>query len=260
MSEEEEREEGSEDKFFTAKPREESFVGRVGPPPPMGPKIAAGVAAALVLAGLAYWQLRTPETGVMWVMNPGPEPATVAIDDGAPELAPPGRVTDRKATAGKPLVLHVDRDGILEKIPAELAPEKEAVTIVDLIGDAAYVVLDVSAHFGEAPEPTKLPVTLISPPAMVHRIQIPALKVVRPAQPLPNPGSWELQAFKSSTRPIEMYKVFRIDAKRLEDKDKLIEQLSEAVRSGHAVDFENARYVDTSTDTVDGLIPGSEDR
>jgi hypothetical protein len=260
MSEEDQRQEGSEDKFFTAKPREDSFVGKVGPPPPVGPKIAAGVAAAVVLIGLAYWQLRTPANGVMWVMNPGPEPAMVAIDDGPAELAPPGRVSDRQAKVGAPLTLHVDRDGILEKITAEVAPESEAVTIVDLIGDAAYVVLDVSSHYGDTPGPAKLPVSHISPPAMVHRIPVPALKLVRPAQPIPNPGSWELQAFKAPSRPLEIHKAFRIDAKRLEDKEKLIEQLSEAVKSGHAVDFENARYVDTSTDTVDGVIPNSEDR
>ena len=95
---------------------------------------------------------------------------------------------------------------------------------------------------------------------MVHRIPIPALKIVRPGQPLPNPGSWELQAFKSPSRPLEMHKAFRIDPKRLVEKDKLIEQLSDGVRTGHAVEMENSRYVDTSTDTVDGVIPGSEDR
>ncbi len=251
MSEEDEKVEGSEQKFFTAKPREESFVGKVGPPPPKGPKIAAGIASALVLIALGYWQLRTPAVGIMWVMNPGPEPAMVSVDGGKDELAPPGRVADRRAKVGDPVTLRVDRDGVLENITAELVPEKEGVTIIDLVGDAAYIVLDVSSHFQEGDKPKALPVSHISQPAMVHQIPIPALKIVRPGQPLPDPGSWELQAFKTSSRPLEMHKAFRVDAKRLEQKDKLIEQLSEGVRTGHAVDLENSRYVETSTDAVD---------
>lgn len=260
MSEETKPDEGSEDKFFTAKPREESFVGRVGPPPPVGPKIAAGVAAALVLAGLGYWQLRTPSVGVLWVMNPGPSPALVSIDGAEAEVAPPGRVTDRRARTGVPVNLRIERAGPTENLDVELLPEEQGVTLIDVGGEGAYVVLDVSAHFGDVPEPDRLPVSHVSPPASVHHIPIAALKLVRPGQPIPDPGSWELQAFRAPSRPLEIHKVFRVDARRLEDRDALVAQLSEAVRTGHAVDFENTRFVDTSTTTVDGLIPPSEDR
>lgn len=260
MSEENEPDAGSEDKFFTAKPREESFVGRVGPPPPMGPKIAAGVAAAIVLAGLAYWQLRTPPVGVLWVMNPGPTPALISIDGAEPEVAPPGRVTDRRARIGGPVSVRIEKPGPAEVLTVELMPQEQGVTLLDVGGEAGYIVLDVSAHFGEVPEPARLPVTHVSPPAQVHRIPVGALKLVRPGQPLPSPGSWELQAFRVPSKPLEIHKVFRVDTRRLEDRDALVEQLSEAVRTGHAVDFENTRFVVTSTQTVDGIIPSSEDR
>lgn len=260
MSDENNRGEGSEDQFFTAKPREESFVGRVGPPPPVGPKIAAGVAAAVVLAGLAYWQLRTPPVGLLWVMNPGPTPALVYIDGAEPEVAPPGRVTDRRARVGGRVSVSIQKPGPTENLEVELDPQDQGVTLIDVGGEAGYIVLDVSAHFGEAPEPARLPVTHVSAPAKVHKIPIGALKLVRPGQPLPNPGSWELQAFRVPSKPLEIHKVFRVDPRRLQDRDALVEQLSEAVRTGHAVDFENTRFVVTSTRTVDGVIPTSEDR
>ncbi|MCC7386000.1 MAG: hypothetical protein IT384_29400 [Deltaproteobacteria bacterium] len=262
MAEGEDPKEGaqpSEVRFFQSKPREDSFVGHVGPLPPRWPMIAAAVVAGLAIVGLAVWQMRSPAEGTLWVMNPGPGKVMVAIGDGDPEELRPARLIDRTVRAG-PVRVAIERDGKTTTETIEVGPGEQGVTVLDLGGEAAYVILNVSAHYADgAPEPDRLPLTHLSPAAKVHSLPLPATKLVRPAQPLPDKGSWELNAFKLPGAPLEIHKVFRVDPQRTAERDQLVGILSEGVRNGHATDFENARRVVTSTAPSDSLIPRAGD-
>src|SRR5262245_35186259 len=124
-----EGDDAGEDRFFKAKPREESYVGHVGPPPPLWPKIVIGGVIAFGVMGVAFWHCASPPEGTLWVHHPGPGVATVAIDGIDHELKP-GKLADVQVRLG----------GLVEiksgdrRISLDPHDSKGEVSIVDLGG------------------------------------------------------------------------------------------------------------------------------
>jgi hypothetical protein len=189
-------------------------------------------------------------------MNPGPELVQLNVAGDSIELDA-GKLYDAVVTVESDFAIGSFRGEQTDDIEVDLRPNSEAVSLVDLGGDAAYLILDVSPIYNSTEPPKSLPVVHVAKPAKVHSIPLPALKLVRPGRPIPEKGSWELKAAQGASTTIEIYKVFRVDPRRLDDQAKLVEVLTAAVISKTTGDYENMRtFVDVNkTETHEGVIP-----
>lgn len=251
-------EEQVEDQFFD-KPEKEHTGGtglfKPYKPPSMAAKIGL-VAVAVIVFGAILFFTGKKEDAVVWVMNPGPEAVQLQVAGDAHDLEP-GKMLDTKVEVETNFELGAFRGEHAEDIKVELHPEAESVSLIDLGGDASYLILDVSPIYNSETPPKTLPVVYTSKPAKVHTIPYPALKLVRPGMTIPEKGSWELQAAQGGSNVIEIFKVFRVDPKRLDDQAKLVEILTEGVLARKTGDYENMRtFVDTKNpEKHDGVIP-----
>jgi hypothetical protein len=254
MSEEPTNDPNSEDSFF-ARERAPSDI-RNRPKPPSMVKRAGAIAVAALLLGAILWFSRSGDVARLWVINPGPGPVTVEVAGGRNELEP-GKMLDLAVPAGLDREVKVRRGTTdLEPISVDLKPGTDEVALIDLGGeDAGYVVLDVSSLYNEGGDKNQTPIKHVSKPYNLHYLPFSELRLVRPGAPLPDKNSWEIKAARGSGGTITLYKVFRVDAKRLQDTAKLEAILSEALKSKDASLFENMTVTSTKTVLLDGVIP-----
>jgi hypothetical protein len=247
------REEQEEQQFF-ARERVPSEIRRRPEPPSMTKRLVL-VGAAAVILGAILWFTSAGDLATLWVVNPGPTAAVIEVGSERNELEP-GKMLDMRVRAGTDVEVVVRHGRDRDTISVDLKPDKQEVCIVDLGGDAAYVVADASPLYKEEPSNDALKIIQVSKPHNVHYLQYSALTLVRPGRPLPEKNSWELNTFRGSAG-ITMYKVFRVAATRIADQGKLEKQLSDAMRMKQATSFENmTTIVDTSSRAlIEGLIP-----
>jgi hypothetical protein len=248
------QEEAEEQQFF-ARERAPSDIRRRPEPPSMVKRLIVVGAAAALLGGI-LWFTSAGDLSTLWIVNPGPNAVVIEVGSERNELEP-GKMLDMRVRASPDVEVVVRRGRERDAIPVDLSkPDKQEVCIVDLGGDAAYVVLDASGLYKETPSNDPMPMIHVSKPHNLHYIPYPALNLVRPGRPLPERSSWELNTFRGSAG-ITMYKVFRVAAARLADQNKLAKQLNDALRTKQATAFENmTTIVDTSSKAlIDGLIP-----
>jgi hypothetical protein len=251
-------EEQVEDQFFD-KPEKEHTGGtglfKPYKPPSMAAKIALVAVGAIVFGAILYFTAQK-EDAVIWVMNPGPDAVQLQVAGNAHDLEA-GKLLDAKVEVESNFELGAFRGDHAEDIKVELHPEAESVSLIDLGADAAYIILDVSPIYNSTEPPKTLPVLFKAKPQKVHQLPYPALKLVRPGMPIPEKGSWELTAAQAGSSVTEIYKVFRVDPKRLDDEAKLVEILTEGVLARKTADYENMRtFVDTKNlEKHEGIIP-----
>lgn len=240
----------TEDAFFTRENVHTDLsnepIAEAPKPPSLAAKIAGGVGLAVVL-GAIYWFAHSGDAGALWVMNPGQDRVIVGVAGTKNEIEPM-QLADLRVPAAQDVEVIVRRARSSETLTIDVRKDAEEVAIVDLGADAAYVVIDASAFYNQGPGPGVLPILHISSPHNVHYLPFPALRLVRPGRPLPDKGSWELQAFRSANSGVQIYKVFRIDAKRVGAKDKLAELLTKAIEAGESKQYETmSSFAATST-------------
>jgi hypothetical protein len=247
-------EDRKEQEFFTRRPV--STIGEMVKPPTTARKITVAVLTLIVLAAVFFF-VRPKASGVLWVMNPGPGLVTVDVAGQTHELDE-GLLLDLKVPASPTLEVTVVRGRDERVHTVDVGPANEGVTILDLAGDAAYVIADVSSRYRKTNATDSLELVDISPPAEVHHLAYMATKLVRPGKPLPSNDSWELQLVpQGPDGGLEVFKVFRVMPKRLDDKEKLVSVLSEAMKAALASDYENLLSV-ADTSTTGGMIPPSK--
>jgi hypothetical protein len=248
------RGEEQEEQQFFARERAPSDIRRRPEPPSMAKRLAL-VGAAAALLGAILWFTSAGDLATLWVVNPGPTAAVIEVGSERNELEP-GKMLDMRVRAGTDVEVVVRHGRDRDTISVDLKPDKHEVCIVDLGGDAAYVVADASPLYKEQPSNDALKIIKVSKPHNVHYLPYSALTLVRPGRPLPERNSWELNTFRGSAG-ITMYKVFRVSAPRIADQSKLEKQLSDAMRTKQATAFENmTTIVDTSSKAlIEGLIP-----
>lgn len=250
-------EEQVEDQFFDK--AEKSHTGGTGlfkpyKPPSMIAKVAL-VGAGLAVFGAILFFTGRKEEATVWVMNPGPDKVSLQVAGDAHDLEA-GRLLDTKVTVESNFEIGAFRGDQAEDIKVELHPNSDSVSLIDLGADAAYIILDVSPIYTSATPPKSLPVKHTAQPGKVITLPFPVLKLVRPGMPIPEKGSWELTAAQGASTTIEIFKVFRVDPRRLADQAKLVEILTEGVLSKTAGDYENMRtFVDMNTVEHEGVIP-----
>jgi hypothetical protein len=239
-------EEEREEQFFKAKPREDSQIGKIPPPMSSTRKIIAGVAAAAAIAGLWIWHSHADVQSTLWIHNPGPGSVHIFVSGKSDDIEP-GELLDVKVPVAKAVKVHVSRgDKKDTPIEVETHDDTKEVTVLDL-GESAYVVLDVSPLFREgATVPDTFEIKHTSPKAKIHQLPFGALDLIRAGRELPKKESWEVQAFRSASAA-KMYKVCRVDPKRLSDSAGLAASLSKALKAGTVVQEENLTMVPTST-------------
>lgn len=237
-----ENEHEHEEKFFSLPPPPDT--SETDPKPVVEPvkpmslamKVAAGLAVIAFAIG-AFFALRPKHEGVLWIMNPGPGRVDVTIGR-ASHTVDEGVVLDLRVPASPEVEVIAKRGDVEERRTVDVAPLADGVTILDFGADAAYVIADVSTHY-KTPAEDKLEILDVSPPADVHYLTYPATALVRPGAPLPNRDSWELQVAPKGQDGIQVHKVFRIRPDRLDDKDKLITLLTQAMSARVVSDSEN---------------------
>jgi hypothetical protein len=248
----------SEREFFD-KPEKEHTGGtglfKPYKPPSTAAKVALVVTGLAVFGAILFFTNQKDEA-TLWVMNPGPDKVQLQVGNDSHDLEP-GKLLDAKVEVEDGFELGAFRGDHAEDIKVELVADSEAVTLVDLGADAAYIVLDVSPIYTAETPPKSLQVMHTAQPGKVHRLPFPALKLVRPGNAIPEKGSWELKAAQGASTTIEIFKVFRVDPRRLADQAKLAEVLTEGVLSKATGDYENMRtFVDMKqVDSHEGVIP-----
>jgi hypothetical protein len=254
----EEKDPHDEDTFFVRERAPSDIRSR--PKPPSMVKRVGGIAIAAALLGGILWFSSSGDVATLWVVNPGPGPVTIEVSGGRSELEP-GKILDTHVPAGPDVEVKVRRGRqTLDPIGVEMKPDKEEVALIDVGGeDAGYVVIDVSAKYKEGGgDDAIMPIKFVSKPHNLHILPFPALRMVRPGAPLPDKNSWEINAARGSSGTLSIFKVFRVDAKRLQDVDKLQKILNEAIRSKDATLFENMTVSSTTgPELLDGIIPKS---
>jgi len=248
-----------DDRFFGSKTPDDDDAPPRKEPPPKSRAVIIGVIALIAVAISAYVVTRKTEAAALWVVNPGPGPVTIDIG-GEPQVVEKGKVLDIAVPIQAPFEIGVKRGETASTIKVDLGDHNKQVTLVDLGGDASYAVVDVSSYYGDKGLDEALTTQHVSPPAQVHVLPFAAPKLVRPGRALPEKGAWELNAFKRPNAEVEMLKVFRVDPKRLEDKDKLMGIFKEAITSANASQYENMQIVArTSTVPRKSIFDGAED-
>lgn len=231
----------AEHQFFS---RELSYSWTRPKPPTLPVKLAVlGVVAAV--AGAIFYFTRSTERATLWVLNPGPDIVHLEIQ-GAGHDIDAGKLVDVRIELEPDFELGAFKGEHLDAIKVDLKDDHEVVCLVDLGGDAAYAVVDISSYFDESG--TLNPSILyVSPPKKVHHLPYSPFKLIRPGLPIPEKGSWALQAFQKEGK-VEMYKVFRLAPKRLENKGELLALLKTAIRAKQEIEYENLQgIVETST-------------
>ncbi len=209
------------------------------PPSVRGRTIAIGVLAAVLLTvGLALIT-RSSARAMVWIVNPGPEPATITLGDTAHRVEA-GKTLDVEASVEAPLDLTIQRgDQPPTALRVEVGNLEHEVTLIDLDADATYVVADVSSYYGGSGLTDTLPILGVSQPTQVHRLPHPAARLVRPGRDLPAKDSWDLAVFRDPDATVHMYKVFRVEPSRAEDQAGLAALLREGVATGGVHAYEN---------------------
>jgi hypothetical protein len=236
-------EERVEDDFFQKAEKQDTgsgFFRAMQKPPSTARRVTIGASIAAIAIAVFVFAPRAEEAKV-WVVNPGPDPVHVVVG-GEEHDVDPGKLVETSPTVEEKFEVGAFRGDQTEDIPVSLKSNKVTTTIVDLAGDAAYVILDVSAFYADTPG-TSFPMIHESSPKKVHELPYSPNKLVRPGSPLPEKGSWELQVFQSPDKGIEIFKVFRVDPKRLANKDELLKVLSGAVVSKQTSEYENMRAI-----------------
>ncbi|MCK6550084.1 hypothetical protein L6R52_29890 [Myxococcota bacterium] len=235
-----------ENTFFDEKDKPDTGSGyfkAYQKPPSNAARIAVGV--FVIAAAIAVFLLtRRTDYAVVWVLNPGPDPVHVVVAENEADVEA-GRLVEARVAVEKDFQVGAFRGDKTEDIKVELGAESAVVELVDLAGDGAYVVADVSSFYAEKPG-TTFPIVWESTPKRVHSIPYPSTKLVRPGRAMPEKGSWELQVFQTS-KGIEMYKVFRVDPAQLADKAKLAATLASMVNEKRTGEAESLRVIVTST-------------
>lgn len=208
-------------------------------PPSMAVRIAVGVVLAGVLGGVFIFT-RQPQKATVWIMNPGPANVRVDVGGREHELAA-GKLVEESVVVEENFQVGAFRGATTEDISVKLDRDDKAVSLVDLGQDAAYVLLDVSPFYREPPGQS-FAIVWESKPGAVHQVPWPESSLIRPGRPLPEKG-WETKAFQRPGKGIEIYKLFRVDPKRLDDKPALAAQLSAAIHSKQSVDQERLRMI-----------------
>jgi hypothetical protein len=250
-------EEQVESNFFE-KEKRDTGTGLFKPYKTLSVPVKIGiVGAALLVFGVIIYLIPKAPDATLWVINPAPESFHLSIAGDSHDLDS-GRLLETTVKVEDDFEVGAFRGEQAEDIRVELRPEKQGVSLVDLGGDAAYVVLDVSPAYGASSDkPTTFRVVHVSQPAKAHFLPFPALKLVRPGRDIPEKGSWELKAAQGAKSTIELYKVARVDPKRLQDQEELAKTLSSAVTSKSVKDYENMRsFIDMKRPTThDGVVP-----
>lgn len=211
------------------------------PPRVRGRTIALGALAAVLLTVAIALLTRSPDRAMVWIVNPGPEPATITLGDTAHRVEA-GKTLDLEASVEAPLDLTIQRGTQPPKaLRVEVGDLDHEVTLIDLNADATYVVADVSSYYSGSGLTKALPILETSRPAQIHRIPHPAARLVRPGRELPAKDSWELAVFKDPDATVHMYKVFRVEPSRAEDQTALAAMLREGVAAGGVHAYENMR-------------------
>jgi hypothetical protein len=240
-------------RFFESRSPEDSGIGQRPPGWSTTKKAVAAGALVLALAGMWFWHSRSATDGRIWVMNGGATPVAITVL-GDTKQAEPGKLLELQVPVRDQIELEFESSAGHQKLPVDAHDQSKDVALVDLTEDGAYAVVDVSYLFNDAQPPAALTIAHLSPPNRVHRLPFAASRLIGPGRPLPDKGSWELHAFDGAK--LEIYKVFRVDQRRLADQKKLGASLLEGLRSGSVVSFENLRIESkTSSASRNSRIP-----